>query len=368
MAKSTDKQDVEPKTNHEAIDQFALVQRGMNDDLVERYLQADEEGTELNKPQANSILKTLYMLKENVHGRVQNVNVQDLCELCWMTPEDVKTGLADLTELGEIVRRRRWIVLMNWRAWMGGATNVERDNKGLLVVNKGMVRPILDKLWSKMPEEVLAAYLQSCGVSSLDDLQAIADAPSNRGGNHKAKQSVSKRSKAEQSVSKYPNEEEEEREPEPEQEGGEGKPPPPPLGIDDCGTTETTAVSGPVRSRRRRPETQQEQDDNRPVRQRRPAKAAQDTDDQVIQLADAFARKFLKRNTYGNISDKDQTKFKEAVKRLVGMGGQFNTNLRHLLDCITEAFEGTGIAPGNLSSDYTWANLMPQYIARTAGG
>jgi hypothetical protein len=92
----------------------------------------------------------------------------------------------------------------------------------------------------------------------------------------------------------------------------------------------------------------------------------------VVALADAFAKRFLKRPTYGLTKDSTEyTNFEKATHQV----SRFAAPLRlavaqvtnQLMDCLAEFWKDSSVSPGHLGNEHTWSVLMPQYRQKIQG-
>ena len=91
----------------------------------------------------------------------------------------------------------------------------------------------------------------------------------------------------------------------------------------------------------------------------------------TMRVADAFAKRFLKRQQFGKLKQTDTAyrKFqiagdwilKTAKKNPYGLS--IDRVLVMLLDCVAEGYGSGAISPGHLSTGHTWRVLIPQYLA-----
>ena len=91
----------------------------------------------------------------------------------------------------------------------------------------------------------------------------------------------------------------------------------------------------------------------------------------TMRVADAFAKRFLKRQQFGKLKQTDTAyrKFqiagdwilKTAKKNPYGLS--IDRVLVMLLDCIAEGYSGGSVSPGNLAADHTWRVLFPQRMS-----
>ena len=87
----------------------------------------------------------------------------------------------------------------------------------------------------------------------------------------------------------------------------------------------------------------------------------------TVKLANEFAKKFLERQEFG-IKNTSVTynRFKVAADRIIKVTSNMpfdkDQMIEYLLQTLTEWKNGQTVHPSNLSSDYLWQVLLPQYL------
>jgi hypothetical protein len=293
-------------------------------------------------PTDRTLLAYLYSLKENRWGLVE-VTAGRLAEKLDAKADDMNVQLDALQTAGHIYRDKFFILLLNWRRYMG-VDNAARDVEGRLYVTKGMAKIILS-LWNRLTTEGQKRYLASCGLADKTAIVGIIERPDPRGGDHsrskagaKPEQSGSKAAaEPEQSGSKAGAKNKSNELPEPEDEAVE--------------ESEKVVVSKPTTTA---------------------APASPNGErfhDGAERLANLYAQKWLGRNAYSpNLcGDSAYPKFLKAAQRVAEHARRNNRDEGHvvgqLFDALADEF-GSDVKPGNLCADDTWNRTIPAYLKK----
>lgn len=131
------------------------------------------------KPSDQTYLLWLYAMKENRFGLLKT-NAPTLAIMWGEETDYAKAVLDRLQSKGHVHVDKLYVILSDWRRAMGGEKNFKRERDDRLAVTKGMAKAAL-ATFDRLTTDGQQAYLQSCGLTSKDDLWNIIDRQDNRG-------------------------------------------------------------------------------------------------------------------------------------------------------------------------------------------